>query len=80
MMRDLIDNADIYRVREPIKRPGRVLILQAEDDAGFMPAAQAALRDTYPGASIKVFPSGGHDVRRHNRKAYDEILFGFLRG
>lgn len=80
LMRDLIDNAEVYRVGEPVERPGQVLILQAEDDGAFAPDAQVALRDVYPGATVKVFPSGGHDVRRHNREAYDEILFDFLRG
>jgi len=80
LMRDLIDNADIYRVDELVERPGQVLILQAEDDGEFDPDAQTALRDTYPGATVKVFPSGGHDVRRHNREAYDEVLLDFLRG
>jgi len=80
LLRDLIDNADVYRVGEPVERPGQVLILQAEDDGDFAPEAQAALGDTYPGATVKVFPTGGHDVRRHNREAYDEALFYFLRG
>jgi len=80
LVRDLIDNADVYRVGEPIERPGQVLIIQAEDDGDFAPDAQVALRDTYPGATVKVFPTGGHDVRRQNREAYDEALFDFLRG
>jgi len=80
LMRDLIDNPDIYRMEEPVERPGQVLILQSEDDGDFAPDAQAALCDTYPGAVVEVFPSGGHDVRRHNREAYDEVLLEFLRG
>ena len=80
LMRDLIANAEAYGVGEPVERPGRVLLIRAEDDGEFSPDAQAALCDTYPGATVKVFPSGGHDVRLHNRKAYDEVLLGFLRG
>ncbi len=80
LMRDLIDNADDYRAGEPTERPGQVLIIQAEEDGEFAPDAQVALGDTYPGATIKVFPTGGHDVRRHNREAYDETLLDFLRG
>lgn len=80
LMADLIERADAYHVREPVDGAGRVLILQAEDDTGFAPDEQAALRATYPGAEAHLFPSGGHLAGATRREEFQAALYGFLRG
>jgi pimeloyl-ACP methyl ester carboxylesterase len=80
LMEDLIENAAAYGVLEPVERSGRVLIIQAQDDSGFAPDEQAALRATYPGARVHLFDTGGHLVRTHHREAYDTLLSDFLAG
>ena len=39
---------------------GRVLLLESEDDTGFEPEEQAALRSLHPRAAVHVFPGAGH--------------------
>jgi pimeloyl-ACP methyl ester carboxylesterase len=75
---DLIENAGVYGVFEPVERPGRVLILAAEDDAGFTPAERQTLISLYPGAQVHLFESGGHWVGFSRREEYNAVLYGFL--
>jgi pimeloyl-ACP methyl ester carboxylesterase len=60
IMGDMFNNAEDNRIREVVNIGSRALILQAKDDRGFKPAEQAALRATYPGATVHLFESGGH--------------------
>ncbi len=76
---DLIDHADMYRVFVPVERPGRVLIIAAEDDRGFQPSERATLIASYPGAQVCRFESGGHWVGLTHREAYDVALYRFLK-
>ncbi len=75
---DLIRRADLYRAFQPVERPGQVLILQAQDDRGFKPDEQAALRETYPGARVHLFPSGGHWAMLTRAEEYEAVLDNFL--
>jgi len=78
LMGDLVENPDLYRVHEPVERPGQVLILQAQDDTGFAPDEQAALRDTYPGAQVHLFESGGHLAGLSQRQEFEDVRKNFL--
>lgn len=78
LLGDLIDHAGEYHVFEPLERPGKVLILQADDDRGFTPEEQQALLSTYPGAQIERFTSGGHLIQYTRREQYQTALDGFL--
>jgi len=80
LMADMVDHAAAYRVYEPVERPGRVLILQAKDDTGFAPDEQAALRDTYPGAQVHIFESGGHLAGLTQRAEFESLRRAFLIG
>jgi pimeloyl-ACP methyl ester carboxylesterase len=75
---DMIQNASEYHILEPVERPGKVLILQARDDRGFSPAEQQALVDTYPGARVITFESGGHLIQYTRREQYQQALDEFL--
>jgi pimeloyl-ACP methyl ester carboxylesterase len=75
---DLIDNADVLGVFVPVERPGRVLIIAAEDDAGFEPSERETLRSLYPGAQVHTFDSGGHWAWLTRREEYDAVLYEFL--
>lgn len=77
IMEDMFENPGAYGVYEPIK-DSDVLILQANDDTGFEPDEQAALRQTYPDATVHLFEKGGHLMRATHRSEYDAVLHGFL--
>jgi pimeloyl-ACP methyl ester carboxylesterase len=78
LMGDLAENPEIYRVFEPVERPGQVLILQARDDTGFAPDEQAALRASYPAAQVHIFESGGHLAGLTQREEFEEVRRSFL--
>jgi pimeloyl-ACP methyl ester carboxylesterase len=78
ILADLVRHAKAYRVFEAVERPGRVLILQAQDDRGFKPDEQAALRATYPGAQMCLFEAGGHWAMLTQRQAFEAALDEFL--
>jgi len=75
---DLMDQAEALGVFEPVERPGRVLIIAAEDDAGFEPSERETLRLLYPGAQVHTFDSGGHWAWLTRRDEYDAVLYEFL--
>jgi pimeloyl-ACP methyl ester carboxylesterase len=75
---DLMRNPDTYAVFEPVERPDRVLILQAQDDRGFKPDEQAALRETYPGAQVHLLASGGHWAWMTRREEFETAVDNFL--
>jgi pimeloyl-ACP methyl ester carboxylesterase len=77
IMEDMFENPGAYGVYQPTE--GRnVLILQAKDDTGFEPDEQAALRQTYPHATVHLFDEGGHLMRATHRSEYDAVLREFL--
>ncbi len=80
LLTDLLDNAGINRAYQPIERPGRVLIIEAEDDSGFTAEEQTVLKALYPGAKVHVFASGGHLAGITRQDEYETVLDGFLRG
>lgn len=77
---DMARYAEELGLFTPVERPGKVLILQAGDDRGFTQDEQAALRNTYPGAQVKLFESGGHWAGITRREEYNAALLGFLSG
>jgi pimeloyl-ACP methyl ester carboxylesterase len=77
---DLIDRAAAYQVDSPVDRPGRVLLMLARDDNGFSGDEQQALVDTYPGAQVEWFESGGHLIQYTRRERYQVVFDQFLEG
>jgi lipase len=77
---DLFDHARDYRIFAPVERPGRVLLIGARDDRGFSAVEREALMASYPGATVRIFPRGGHWVGLAQRAAYDETIDRFLGG
>jgi pimeloyl-ACP methyl ester carboxylesterase len=77
---DLIDQADEYKIFNPVERPGRVLLMLASDDRGFSTDEQQALVDTYPGAQVEWFESGGHLIQYTRRDRYQQVFDRFLGG
>jgi pimeloyl-ACP methyl ester carboxylesterase len=77
---DLSDHPREYRLFAPVERPGQVLIIGARDDRGFSAVEREALIATYPGATVRIFPRGGHWVGRAQRAAHDATIDRFLRG
>lgn len=75
---DLLEHPAEYGLHTPVERPGQTLILLADDDRGFTRAEQQALIDTYPGAQVKRFPSGGHLIPFTRRDEYARVMDEFL--
>ena len=76
MFIDLFENFERYEIHTTIMG-SNILIFQAEDDTSFDRDEQAALRQTYPEATIYRFQSGGHAMGK-NKPEYDRILYQFL--
>jgi len=58
---------------------GRVLILEADDDPLFPPAAREALRALYPGAEVHTFHGTGHAAAVLRPDEYAAVLLRFFR-
>ena len=58
---------------------GRVLILEADDDPLFPPAARDALRALYPGAEVHTFHGTGHAAAVLRPDEYAAVLLRFFR-
>jgi len=78
LLMDISDNAEKYGVFRPVERAGKVLLVLAEDDKGFTAEEQQALKDTYPGAQIHSFASGGHLASFNRQAEFDTLVDGFL--
>ncbi len=78
LLMDIFDNAEKYGVFRPVERAGKVLLVFAEDDKGFTAEERQALKDTYPGAQIHSFASGGHLAAFQRRAEFDALVDGFL--
>ena len=60
--------------------PGRMLIIESEDDMAFKPEARQALRQLYPQADVYTFHEAGHSPGYTRPEAYLAVLVPFLRG
>lgn len=75
---DLMDRADEYRLRAPVVKPGKVLLLFADDDRGFTREEQDALQAAYPEAQVQRFSSGGHLIPFTRKEEYARVMDEFL--
>jgi pimeloyl-ACP methyl ester carboxylesterase len=78
LLMDISDNAEKYGVFRSVERAGKVLLVLAEDDKGFTAEERQALKDTYPGAQIHSFASGGHLAAFQRRTEFDAVVDAFL--
>jgi pimeloyl-ACP methyl ester carboxylesterase len=58
--------------------PGRVLLIEGEDDPLFPPAARARLRALYPTAEVHRFQGTGHAAAVLRPEEYAAVVTGFL--
>ena len=58
--------------------PGRVLLIEGEDDPLFPPAARARLRALYPNAEVHRFQGTGHAAAVLKPEEYAAVVTGFL--
>ena len=75
---DIFDHGEEYSILRPVERPGRVLLILAEDDRGFTPQERQALKDSYPGAQLFSFASGGHLSGWTRREEFNQAVDSFL--
>ena len=79
LLLDGSDHAAEYGIFTPVERPGRVLIIVADDDHGFSQKERAMLIAAYPGAQVKRFATGGHWVGTTHPEEYDAAFDAFLK-
>ncbi len=77
---DLFNHPVEYQVFQPVERPGKVLLILADDDRGFNPAEREAFKASYPGAQLYRFTSGGHLSGFTHPEEFNAVLDGFLMG
>jgi pimeloyl-ACP methyl ester carboxylesterase len=58
--------------------PGRVLLIEGEDDPLFPPAARARLRTLYPGAEVYRFQGTGHAAAVLKPEEYAAVVTHFI--
>ena len=58
--------------------PGKVLILQSDDDPATKPAMRQALRNMYPQAQIHTFQRAGHTPFLSQPDEFYPLVSGFL--
>jgi pimeloyl-ACP methyl ester carboxylesterase len=78
----MIDLANHYAL-SPNDLPdwkGRILVIEAEDDATFDENARVRLKTLYPTARIHTFTGGGHSPATTRREEYFALVSGFLKG
>lgn len=75
---DIFDHVDQYAVSQPVERPGKVLLILADDDRGFTPQEREALKASYPGAQVHTFASGGHLAGFTRSEEFNAVLDSFL--
>ena len=78
LLMDISDHAEEYGVFGPVERPGKVLLILAEDDRGFSLQERQALKDSYPGAQVHSFSSGGHLAGLSRRDEFNAVVDEFL--
>ncbi|MGH2606499.1 MAG: alpha/beta fold hydrolase [Anaerolineales bacterium] len=67
-----------YRPEDLARWPGRVLILEAEDDPLFAPTARERLRALYPTAQVHQFQGTGHAAAIQHPKEYTAVVTRFF--
>ena len=78
LMADLCRHAGEHRLTVPVHRPGRVMLMFANDDKGFTRAEQDALVETWPGAIVTRFLSGGHLIGlTHAQELHKKLEYFF---
>ena len=75
---DIFDRFEEFGIFRPVERPGRVLLMLADDDRGFTPAEREALKATYPRARVHTFTQGGHLSGFTHPEEFNAVLDGFL--
>jgi lipase len=58
--------------------PGRMLIIESQDDATFDADARARLRALYPGARVHTFAAGGHSPATTQRETFFALVRQFF--
>ncbi len=67
-----------YRSRDLDRWPGRILILDADDDPLMPTATRAALRALYPQAEVHAFSGTGHSAAIMHPEGYGQVIRRFL--
>jgi pimeloyl-ACP methyl ester carboxylesterase len=68
-----------YSSEDLVRWPGTALILEAEDDPLFPPAARERLRALYPTAQVHQFQGTGHAAAILQPEEYAAVLTRFLK-
>jgi pimeloyl-ACP methyl ester carboxylesterase len=79
LVRDLFSGAESARLEEVMDRPGRVLLLFANDDPAFSRAEQEALARTWPNANVTRYLTGGHLIGLTKAQELERKLDWFFR-
>ncbi|MDY6960233.1 MAG: hypothetical protein SVK08_13865, partial [Halobacteriota archaeon] len=58
--------------------PGKILIMESDDDPGFKEPVREALKTLYPQAEVHTFHNAGHTPGYTDPGEYISILRGFL--
>lgn len=77
---DLFDHPKEYHIFQPVERPGKVLLILADDDRGFTAEEREMLVASYPGAQLHRFTSGGHLSSFSHPVEFNTVLDSFLLG
>jgi pimeloyl-ACP methyl ester carboxylesterase len=59
--------------------PGRVLIVESDNDPTIPPAERQRLRDTYPRAMVCTFPNAGHMITLLQPEALTGLVKAFIK-
>lgn len=59
--------------------PGKILIMESDDDPAFKPATREAVRAMYPRARVHTFVGAGHTPGYRQPDEYVRVLTEFLR-
>ena len=79
-MEEMLDFTQNYRFgpRDLEGWPGRILVIESENDEAFPPRARAELRALYPRASVRTFAGSGHAVMVTRPAEYVDAVRSFL--
>jgi pimeloyl-ACP methyl ester carboxylesterase len=78
-VRELFGHPITHRLDEPLRRPGRALLLFANDDPSFSRGEQEALARTWPESNITRFVTGGHLIGLTKAQELERKLDYFFR-
>lgn len=70
--------AQVWSPTDLAQWPGRVMLIEGEDDPLFPPAARARLRALYPGAALHRFHGTGHAAAVIKPEEYADAVTRFL--